>query len=58
MYRVMIVLTGSDDLKTVDVVRRNKNIIPYDGDVYTWYGACRVRDEAMEFFPAVIIEVV
>lgn len=58
MYRVMVVLTGSDDLKTVDVVRRNKNIIPYDGEVHSWDGACKARQEAMEFFPAVIIEVV
>lgn len=58
MYRVMIVNSNMDTPGVVCKRISEGELIPYDGLIHGWPDACRLRYEAMEFFPAVIIEVV
>ena len=46
MYRVIVINISDGE------------IFPYDGSSHNWDDAVRLRKEAMEFFPAAIIEVV
>ena len=58
MYRVMVVNTGDDNMGVVLKRMSQQDLTAYDGNNHNWEDACRLRKEAMEFFPAVIIEVV
>lgn len=58
MYRVMVVNSNMDVPGVVCKKISEGEIIPYDGSNHNWDDAVRLRKEAMEFFPAVIIEVV
>ena len=58
MYRVMVVNSNMDVPRVVCKKISEGEIIPYDGSSHNWDDAVKIRKEAMEFFPAVIIEVV
>lgn len=58
MYRVMVVNSNMDMPGVVCKTISDGNLIPWDGRILGWPEACKARYEAMEFFPAVIIEVV
>lgn len=58
MYRVMVVNSNMDIPGAVSCKVAERDLIPYDGLIHGWPEACKLRYEAMEFFPAVIIEVV
>lgn len=58
MYRVMIVNSNMDYPGVVCKRISEGDLIPYDGNSLKWDDAVRIRKEAMEFFPAVIIEVI
>lgn len=57
-YRVMVVNTGDDNMGIVLKKMSENDLIPYDGLIHGWPEACKLRYEAMEFYPAVIIEAV
>ena len=57
-YRVMVVNTGDDNMGVVLKKMSENDLIHYDGLIHGWPDACRLRYEAMEFYPAVIIEAV
>ena len=58
MYRVMVVISDCDYPGVICKKISEGDLIPYDSALHTWDHACKVREAAMEFFPAVIIEVV
>lgn len=58
MYRVMIVNSNMDYPGVVCKKISEGDLIPYDSTTHTWDHAVMVRNKALEFFPAVIIEVV
>ena len=58
MYRVMVVNSNMDYPGVVCKRISEGDLIPYDGNNLKWDDAVRIRKEAMEFFPAVIIEVI
>ena len=58
MYRVMVVNSNMDVPGVACKKISEGEIIPYDGNSHNWDDAVKIRKEAMEFFPAVIIEVV
>ena len=58
MYRVMVVNSNMDVPGVICKKISEGEIIPYDGSSHNWDDAVKIRNEAMEFFPAVIIEVV
>ena len=58
MYRVMVVNSNMDVPGVVCKKISEGEIIPFDGSSHNWDDAVKIRNEAMKFFPAVIIEVV
>ena len=57
-YRVMVVNSNMDVAGVVCKKIAEGDLIPYDSAVHTWEHACKVREQALKFFPAVIIEVI
>ena len=57
-YRVMVVNAHMDAPGNVCKKIAEGDLIPYDSAMHTWEHACKVREQALKFFPAVIIEVV
>ena len=55
-YRVMVVNHGTDNRGVILRKIYENDLIPYDDAVHTWATACKIREKAMELFPAVIIE--
>ena len=55
MYRVMVVNSNMDDPGAVCRAQDRGDLIPYDSADHTWDHARKVREAALEFFPAVII---
>lgn len=55
MYRVMVVNSNMDDPGSVCRAIDRGDLIRYDSNDYGWRAACKVREAALEFFPAVII---
>lgn len=55
MYRVMVVNSNMDDPGSVSRAIDRGDLIPYDSADHTWRHACKVREAALKFFPAVII---
>lgn len=57
MYRVMVVNSNTDLPAIVREKMSEGDLIPYDGISHNWDDAVRIRENAMEFFPAVVIAV-
>ena len=55
MYRVMVVNSNMDEPGAVYSAIDRGDLIPYDSADHTWDHARKVREAALEFFPAVII---
>ena len=58
-YRVMVVLSGTENVgDALKAISEGKQI-PYNDEVYDiWDDVCKVRNMAQVYFPAVTIEVV
>lgn len=58
-YRINVVMTGEENIGEALKALSEGGQVPYDSEVYeAWNDACKVRAIAMEYFPAVTIEVV
>ena len=55
MYRVMVVNSNMDDPGSVCGAIDRGDLIPYDSSDYAWGPACKVREQALKLFSAVII---
>ena len=55
MYRVMVVNSNMDDPGSVCRAIDRGDLIPYDSSDYAWGPACKVREQALKLFFAVII---
>lgn len=58
-YRINVILTGSENIgEALKAIFEGKQV-PYDEKIYeAWDDAVKVRNMAMVYFPAVIIEAV